>query len=374
MRAASPDRTRERPIQERASFDLIRYGSVWEDADVLCQALRPVAKDGRLLSIGSAGDNALALLTLDPAEVVVVDLSLAQLACLAIRVAAFRELDDAELLGFLGVSDSPERLRRYGGLRNTLPEFARVFWDARASLIADGVIHAGKLEAYFRTFRRHVLPLIHSRKRVEALFQPRPYEEREAYYSNEWDSWRWRLLMRLFFSRAVMGRLGRDPAFFRHVDGPVASRVLERARHGFTKLPTHTNPYLTYILTGAYGPDALPRYLRPEHRSKVRERLGRIRMHHGPVDDVEDGFDGFNLSDIFEYMSPAQHETCYGALVKHANPGARMVYWNLLAPRGTPDQYASRIRPMLDYAHGLHQQDRAWFYQALHVDEVLDDG
>ena len=84
MRAASPDRTRERPIQERASFDLIRYGSVWEDADVLCQALGPVAKDGRLLSIGSAGDNALALLTLDPAEVVAVDLSLAQLACLAI--------------------------------------------------------------------------------------------------------------------------------------------------------------------------------------------------------------------------------------------------------------------------------------------------
>ena len=51
-----------------------------------------------------------------------------------------------------------------------------------------------------------------------------------------------------------------------------------------------------------------------------------------------------------------------------------MVYWNLLAPRGTPDQFAPRIRPMLEYAHALHQQDRAWFYQALHVDEVLDDG
>lgn len=374
MRAAPTDRPRERPIQERASFDLIRYGSVWEDADVLCQALGSVAKGGRLLSIGSAGDNALALLTLDPAEVVAVDLSLAQLACLAIRVAAFRELDDAELLGFLGVTDSAERLGRYGGLRNTLPEFARVFWDGRPSLIAAGVIHSGKFEAYFRTFRRRVLPLVHSRNRVDELFKPRPYKEREAYYRNEWDSWRWRLLIRLFFSRAVMGRFGRDPAFFRHVDGPVASRILERARHGFTVVPTHTNPYLTYILTGAYGPDALPRYLRPEHRPLIRERLGRIRMHHGPAEDVDGAFDGFNLSDIFEYMSPAQHERCYGALFEHATPGARMVYWNLLARRETPDQYASRIRPMVDYAHGLHQQDRAWFYQALHVDEVLDDG
>ncbi|MCH7890232.1 MAG: DUF3419 family protein, partial [Gemmatimonadetes bacterium] len=54
----------DRPIEERASFESIRYGSVWEDADVLCEALAPVAKGGRLLSVASAGDNALALLTL----------------------------------------------------------------------------------------------------------------------------------------------------------------------------------------------------------------------------------------------------------------------------------------------------------------------
>ncbi|HXC65465.1 MAG TPA: DUF3419 family protein, partial [bacterium] len=52
----------------------IRYASVWEDADVLCQALAPVAKGGRLLSIASAGDNALALLTLGPSRVVAADM------------------------------------------------------------------------------------------------------------------------------------------------------------------------------------------------------------------------------------------------------------------------------------------------------------
>ncbi len=93
----------DRPIGERAAFDAIRYGSVWEDADVLCEALAPIAKGGRLLTIASSGDNALALLTLDPAEVVAVDLSPAQLACVMIRVAAFTELDDKALLPFLGV-------------------------------------------------------------------------------------------------------------------------------------------------------------------------------------------------------------------------------------------------------------------------------
>ncbi|CAN5264218.1 hypothetical protein BH23GEM4_BH23GEM4_17410 [soil metagenome] len=56
-----------RTVRERVRWDRIRYASVWEDADVLCEALAPVAPGGRLLSVASAGDNALALLTLDPA-------------------------------------------------------------------------------------------------------------------------------------------------------------------------------------------------------------------------------------------------------------------------------------------------------------------
>src|SRR5687767_9317141 len=154
-------------MSKQPSFNFIRYGSVWEDADVLCEALSPVARGGRLLSIASAGDNALALLTLDPAEVVAVDLNPAQLACLELRIAAFRTLDDRELLAFLGMP--PETLEtpvppiaasvasptRYDGaasaaevpkgsnpvsgkwryatyarLRPALPPHAAQFWDA----------------------------------------------------------------------------------------------------------------------------------------------------------------------------------------------------------------------------------------------------
>ena len=77
----------EASVRTRASFRFVRYASVWEDADILCEALAPRAGGGRLLSIASGGDNALALLTLDPAEVVAVDLSTAQLACLELRIA-----------------------------------------------------------------------------------------------------------------------------------------------------------------------------------------------------------------------------------------------------------------------------------------------
>lgn len=349
----------------------VRYASVWEDADLLCEALAPVAAGGRLLSVASAGDNVLALLTLDPAQIVAADYSAAQLACLELRIAAFRQLDDAELLPFLGVEPRADRLRVYRQwLRPVLGEAARGFWDANPRAIAGGAIHAGRFERYLRAFGRLVLPLVHRPATIRALRAERSATEQRAFYAGRWDSARWRLLFRLFFSRGVMGRLGRDPAFFAHVNGSVAERILERTRYALCELPAHSNPYLAYILTGNYPPEALPRYLRPAERARIRERLDRVRLRHGGIDAADGEFDGFNLSDVFEYMSPAEHERVYAALAAKARPGARLVYWNLLAPRGCPPDCRPRVRPLDALARELHARDRAWFYGTLHVDEV----
>jgi S-adenosylmethionine-diacylglycerol 3-amino-3-carboxypropyl transferase len=360
-------------IVERASFGFIRYGSVWEDADVLCEALAPVARAGRLLSVASAGDNALALLTLDPAEVVAVDLSAAQLACLELRVAALRRLPYDDLLAFLGARPSTTRAQVYADLRADLPDGARSFWDAHGRALAEGPIHAGKFERYFGLFRRWVLPLVHSAGTLRELHRPKSLEAQREFYARRWDTWRWRALFRVFFSRAVMGRLGRDPEFFAGVEGPVATRILERTRWALTEIPLATNPYFIYIVTGNFTPQALPRYLRQEHLDVIRPRLDRLRLAEGAAQEVEGMFDGFNLSDIFEYMSPDEHERCYGALLEHARRGARLAYWNMLAPRARPERLAPRVRPLADLARDLHQRDKAWFYQRFHVDVVRGD-
>ena len=178
-------------------------------------------------------------------------------------------------------------------------------------------------------------------------------------------------MFRVFFSRAVMGRLGRDPEFFAAVEGAVADRILERSRYALTELPLATNPFLTYILTGNFSPLALPRYLRPAHATEIRGRLDRVRLIEGAVEQAIEGrFDGFNLSDIFEYMSREQHARCYAAVLGHACAGARLVYWNMLAQRGRPESERRRARPLEDLARTLHARDRAWFYQRLLVDEV----
>lgn len=358
-------------IRERARFDFIRYASVWEDADILCEALAPSAAGRRVLSIASAGDNALALLTLDPAEVVAVDLSAPQLAACELRLVAYRALERDALLAFLGVTPSADRFATYAQLRPDLGESARAFWDAHPDAVRGGIIHAGKFERYLRAFRRFVLPLVHSRRTIASLLAPRVAADRERFYRETWDTWRWRALFRLFFGRFAMGRLGRDPEFFAHVEGSVGSRILERTRHALTTIPTDTNPYLTYIMTGSYAPGALPRYLRTEHWATIRSRLDRVRLVRAAAQDVEGPFGAFNLSDIFEYMSAEEHPRVFAALVARAVPGARLAYWNLLAPRAIPDALSTRVRPHAKYSARLHAQDRAWFYGAFHVNEVI---
>jgi len=361
-----------RHVADRADFGLIRYANCWEDADVLCEALKSAAGK-RILSIASAGDNALALLGAG-AEVVAADISPAQLACLELRCAAFRNLAHDDLLCLLGVRACSDRQGIYAQLRSDLTPAARDFWDRKPAEVERGVIHAGRFERYFRAFRRWIVPLIHGRNTVTRLLQPKDKPQRHEFYDKVWNSRRWRWLFRFFFSRFVMGRLGRDPEFFRYVEGSVADRILGRTRHALTELPTHTNPYLEYILTGNFS-RSLPRYLRPEHYQTTRAGLDRLTLYHGSVEQAAqayglDGFDGFNLSDIFEYLDSQTSRDIYTKLVAHARPGARLAYWNMLVPRRRPDDLESQIASLDDLAAELHARDRAFFYQAFVLEEV----
>lgn len=358
----------------RVDFSEIRYAQVWEDADVLLEGL-DVRPGHVCVSIASAGDNALALLTRDPARVVAVDLNPAQLACLELRVAAYRALNHGELLELIGSRPSPRREALYARCRSALSNDTRTFWDGRSDAVAGGIGSAGKFERYFALFRNRVLPLVHSRRRVLDLLTPRDRGARERFYEEEWDTWRWRLLFRLFFSRTVMGRLGRDPEFFRYVSGDVGSRILARTRHALTALDPTDNPYLHWILTGEHG-NALPLCLRPGHFERIRANLSRLEWRCQSVEEfaAEAGsgaIDRYNLSDLFEYVSVDHYHQLLAALVRASRPQARLAYWNMLAPRRRPASMADSSRPLADMAERLHLADRAFFYSAFVIEEVV---
>lgn len=359
-------------IEERARFDLIRYANVWEDAGVLCAALRP-GPGRRFLSIASAGDNSFALLAAG-AEVVAADLSPAQLALVELKRAAIRRLSWDEALAFLGVHASPDRRPVYEALEKDLCGRTRDYWRENLDAVADGVVHHGRFEDYFRLFRGRVLPLVHRRETVLALLDERDEAGRVRFYEETWDNLRWRLLFRVFFSRFVMGRLGRDPEFFRYVEGSVAERILGRTRYALTVLPPHANPYVEYILTGNFG-RSLPRYLEPETFAALKANLDRLVLFEGSVEEAAEahrgeGFDGFNLSDIFEYLDPPTSAAVYGRLLETARPGARFAYWNMLVPRRLAASHPGRVRALEAEAAELFARDLAFFYSAFVLEEV----
>ena len=59
------------------------------------------------------------------------------------------------------------------------------------------------------------------------------------------------------------------------------------------------------------------------------------------------------------------------AMILRSRPGGRLAYWNMLAPRRRPEHLARRLRPLDDLAGRLHEADRAFFYSAFRVEEVL---
>jgi S-adenosylmethionine-diacylglycerol 3-amino-3-carboxypropyl transferase len=361
-------------IEQRADFSRIRYAQVWEDADILLDALAIKSSDV-CLSVASAGDNALAMLAKRPQKVIALDLNPAQLFCLELRVAAYKELSHPELLELIGSVKSTRRPELYQRCRKLLGKDGQTFWDAHSAELQQGIGGAGKFERYFGIFRRYIIPLIHSRRRVLALLTDSSLKERKRFYNTQWNNLRWRMLFKIFFSRFVMGRMGRDPEFFKYVEGTVSDHILKHTRYALTELNPAENPYLQWILLGHHG-TALPYALREENFDAIRDNIDNIEWHLLSIEEYlaqhkDVTIHKYNLSDIFEYMSEDNFhqllELCFNASVT----GGRLAYWNMLVPRSRPDSMKHQIKPLRELANQLYQKDKAFFYSAFVVEEII---
>jgi S-adenosylmethionine-diacylglycerol 3-amino-3-carboxypropyl transferase len=359
-------------IAQRAAFDRIRYAQVWEDADILVEAIAPKPGD-TVVSIASAGDNAFALLAEGCERVIAVDLNPTQLACVRLRKAMYRHLTHQEFLELMGSRPSMRRDNLLTKAAQHVSAEDQAFWASqREIVVAHGLGGAGKFERYFRIFRGYVLPFIHTDQTIDNLLKPKSPEERLAFYDRYWNIWGWRWMLKGFFSRTVMGRLGRDPAFFDHVEGSPADQVARLTRKALVEQDPSANPYQHCLLNATQG-EALPRALQPDRYETILSRLDRLDVRLCTVETLaEEGIkaDGFNLSDIFEYMSPEAHTTAYGTILSASKPGARIAYWNMMAPRRAPGDHAARVQANAEAEARLKPLDKAFFYSDFVVEVV----
>lgn len=364
MAAPALSQERRQPLS-----DPIKYSNVWEDTQVVVDVCA-TKTNPKILCIGSAGDHAFALLTVNPSEVVVVDRDEHQLYLIELKMAAIKCLDHAEVLSFLGVHDHSDRMTTYQKLAQELSEEARTFWNAHTNIIAQGILHSGKMERFFHSFR-WALGYIHKQETIDALFSPeRTDPEQKVFYETVWNNWRWRLYYYLVYNPLVFGRRARRSEYLKQVKAKSMSRVfLDRAHQHYSSSRAQKNHLAEYMIYNNFR-NLLPVYLQPQHFQKIKSSLNKISLHHSTVEATckqHAQFDVFVLSDIFEYMSEETFTSEISQYNQCANPEALFVYWNLLVDRKMhetlPDRYHAN-QALMD-RFGPH--DLGYFYEGLTI-------
>jgi len=327
----------------------IKYSQCWEDPRPSLEALE-IGPEDDVLSIASGGDNSFALLLGGPRSVTIVDRNPAQMHLVELKMKAVEQLNYDELLRFVGILSSPDRLKAYAALRPSLSGAARDFWDGRRKIIGHGIVFAGKYERFFRILRRCVLPFVHRKQTTQAFLSCSTIEEQMDFYEKIWENRRWQVLFRRFFGKQILGRLGRDLSFYRYVTiSDTGDYFYRRIPRMLAAMPIRENTFFAFLFAGNYlWPESYPLWLRKETFPILKERLGRIRLVAGTLDDVLTGrppgaFSKYNLSNIFEYMSESEFEGTLGQLLRVSRSGARLAFWTLFVARPIPASLAGRI-------------------------------
>jgi S-adenosylmethionine-diacylglycerol 3-amino-3-carboxypropyl transferase len=358
-------------LDAKVDFNIIRYANCWEDADILLQGLS-LAPGSKILSIGSAGDNSLALLATNPKLVVAVDINKTQLHLIKLKLAAIKNLSYNEVLAFLGFDHSPARKAVFNTLKGEISKEAATYWQNNIAVIEQGLIYGGKFEKYFGLFSKRVLPLIHTDKTIAGLLASKTSAEQQSYYHQTWNNWRWKLLFKIFFSQYVMGKYGRDPEFMKEVRVPVSQTIYNRAAaHLQTQLAQH-NFMLRFSLTGNFGTE-MPFYLRKDNYGIIKSNLDKLVLCEGYAQraiDTYGKFNAMNLSNIFEYMDSSTFYDTAEALINGMEKSGRLAYWNLMVPRQI-SQLFREVVYQKELSAQLTEKDKGFFYNRFVIDTVI---
>ena len=381
--------------ENRVDFSLIRYSQCWEDTEVLLESL-DIQENDICFGILSAGDNVFSMLAENPKKVVALDISFPQIALAKLKKEVFNSLSYEEMLEFMGVMKSDKRIEIYDRIKENLDKEVKEYWDFNRESIEKGIIHAGKFEKFFKIFREKILLFVHSKKRIEKLLEKKSRQERIEYYDKYWNNFRWKLMFKLFFSKYVVGKLGRDKEFFRYAEKNISEEMKERSRYALCELNPYENPYINYILTGNYRKDCLPYFLRKENFDKIIKNLHKVEILQSSVeeylDQIDFKIDKFNLSDIFEYMSAENYSKLMGKIYDNAENNALLAYWNLIVERNseklaykeTDSEIAvtgkeknvngKKYERMKELDRKLHEKDMTFFYTDFVVEKVIKNG
>jgi len=327
----------------------IHYSNCHEDSSFVLENIKNQPK--KILSIASALDNCLAMLLLNPDEIVAIDSNDTQIYLCKLKQCGIKYLDYKSFLTLIGIAEGDSK-GCYERIREYLDEEARCYFDSHIYLISDvKLIHCGRFEYYFSVFKNKVLPLIHSKRTVTAFMNAENMTQQRELYRKTFNNLRFKLMFKFFFSEAVMKRLGRDKEYFRYNKGSLSSLLKRKFEICVENNLNSHNPYLQYIVLNNFS--SLPVYLTQENFEVIKRNIDRLTVKKADFSQfVEKGekYDFIYLSDIFEYMDASVMDKMSDVISSSLTDGGEVMFFNMMNPRRlTGDLKETKI----DQTHNL---------------------
>lgn len=347
------------------------FGLSQEDERTEARALDLGPAD-RVLSITSAGEMPLSLLSMGVSRVVAVDIDPAQVCLARLKLAAACTLSRSEAVRLLGYRPAtPEdRMRWLDVVSVELPVGEQAFWALHRARLGEGAIWAGRFERYLRRITRAAVPLL-GRARVEGIFACASVAEQAAYFDAELDLPALRTLLRVMFNRKVYAHRGMDPRSLQYrtaADEPLGVQFFRQFRDALTRTPARENHLMQLVLLGGtLSDDCVPAYLSPAGVERLRANADGVEFRLVDVLEYlrqcpEGAFGKAHLSNLRDWMDQARFEATLTLVNdKIARPG-RVVWRYLHRDRPVPACLAGTV--VVDAAWGaeLQRDDRFPFY------------
>jgi len=303
----------------------IHYSNCHEDANMV---LRYANNPKIVLSIASGLDNSLAMLCLNPDRVVCVDNNPAQIYLCNLKKIGIKYLSYDEFRVLIGIDDG-DSYGMYLKIRDCLDSDTRSYFDEFPFLISEvKIVNAGRFEYYFQVFKNKVLKLIHSKKTIDGFMNCSDILKQRYFYENKFNNFRFKLLFKLFFSKFVMKKIGRDKDYFKYNKGDLSLLLKKRFELGIYHNLNKDNPYLQYVIYNEYK--KLPYYLEEDNFNKIKTNIDKLEIRLCEFEDALDiKYDYMNLSDIFEYMSVRKTNELSFKIYDCLNDKGRVIFWNM---------------------------------------------
>jgi S-adenosylmethionine-diacylglycerol 3-amino-3-carboxypropyl transferase len=368
--------TFRKKIFERILSTRLIYNQCWEDY-ALDQSALQIGTGDRIVTITSAGCNALNYLLFNPEQIDAIDLNPHQTALLELKIAAIRSLPHSKFFAMFGEGKIERHRETYAQwLRPFLSKQSRRIWDRHIDyfdLLGSGLYFNGLAGTFARSMNLYVKCRPGMREDLDQFLNLDNIRLQAEFYRSKIAPRLWSHYVRWMLNRkTTMMMLGVPEEQIRQMSdsgiGDLSSFVEQRLEHMFTQVPIRTNYFWHVYMKGSYSQVCCPPYLRPQNFGLLRERVERIRTHTMNFSDfLRSSSNRFSIYVLLDHMdwlrgNAAALNEEWTQILKSALPGARIIFRSGALSFDVPDFAQDRLTFHSELARSLHQHDRIGTY------------